>query len=121
MGASANEQEGELADPFVGEIIELTTKEDSSVKPLSIGAGGSIEQHIERDRNDPRMWDVANSKIFNIQLIDARTFKLVTGLDWTHHQRQLRQRCIRGWVYLSITNGVRKARIMELLGHHGAV
>ena len=51
------------------------------MKSLTIGAGGNIIQHIERDQNDPRVWDVANSKILNVQLIDARTFRLVTGLQ----------------------------------------
>ena len=47
---------------------------------LGIGAGGTIIQNIEPDTNDPRIWDVASSKILNVQIIDSRTFKLVTGL-----------------------------------------
>lgn len=38
-------------------------------------------QHIEEDTNDPRIWDVANSKILNIQIVDSHTFQLVTGLN----------------------------------------
>ncbi|KAF2246981.1 hypothetical protein BU26DRAFT_567307 [Trematosphaeria pertusa] len=48
---------------------------------LGVGAGGSIEQHIERDTHDPRIWDVANSKLLNIQIVDATTFRTVTGLN----------------------------------------
>lgn len=39
------------------------------------------KQHIERDTNNPRIWDIDNSKILTIHLIDARTFKLLAGLD----------------------------------------
>ena len=46
-----------------------------------MGAGGSITQHIERDENDPRIWDVANSKILNVQIIDSTTFRSLTGLN----------------------------------------
>jgi hypothetical protein len=48
---------------------------------LGIGAGGSIVQDIERDESDPRLWDRANSKIVNIHLLDAATFRSVTGLE----------------------------------------
>jgi hypothetical protein len=48
---------------------------------LGIGAGGNIRQHIERDTYDPRIWDLASSKILNVQIIDSRTFRLVTGFD----------------------------------------
>ncbi|KAF7554773.1 hypothetical protein G7Z17_g2655 [Cylindrodendrum hubeiense] len=48
---------------------------------LGIGAGGTIIQHIERDTYDPAIWDVGNSKILNIQIIDSTTFRSVTGLD----------------------------------------
>jgi len=48
---------------------------------LGIGAGGSILQHIERDTYDPRIWDLANAKILNVQIIDSTTFRLVTGLE----------------------------------------
>lgn len=49
--------------------------------PLSIGAGGNIEQHIESDTYNPRTWDMANSKLLNIQLLDSRAFRLVTNLE----------------------------------------
>ncbi|KAH8744419.1 hypothetical protein F5882DRAFT_446538 [Hyaloscypha sp. PMI_1271] len=69
------------AQPYSGKTLDLTVITDSHPTQLSVGVGGSITQHIERDKNDPRIWDVANSKILNIQIIDSTTFKLVTGLD----------------------------------------
>jgi len=54
---------------------------NAEVKPLAITPGGSIRQHIERDTNNPRIWGVGSSKILTVQLIDSRTFALVTGLD----------------------------------------
>ncbi|KAK7429489.1 hypothetical protein QQZ08_004082 [Neonectria magnoliae] len=45
---------------------------------LSLGAGGSIIQHIEPDTSDPRTWDMANSKIVHLHLIDAEAFEKVT-------------------------------------------
>lgn len=48
---------------------------------LGIGAGGTIRQHIEHDTYDPRIWDVASSKILNIQIINSTAFRMVTGLD----------------------------------------
>jgi hypothetical protein len=66
---------------FAGEILDLSVASDSRPTQLGVGAGGSIMQHIERDENDPRIWDVTNSKILNVQIIDTTTFKLVTGLN----------------------------------------
>lgn len=48
---------------------------------MGVGAGGKIEQHIEPDYDNPRIWDVGSSKILNVQLLDAHTFKTVTGQD----------------------------------------
>lgn len=56
-------------------------KTEKHPQRLGIGAGGSIIQKIEHDKNDPRIWDVDASSILNVQIIDARTFRLVTGLD----------------------------------------
>lgn len=64
---------------YTGKTFELSVKDETDVRSLSVGAGGNIVQHIERDHNDARMWDVASSKLLNVQLIDSRTFKLVTG------------------------------------------
>lgn len=62
-------------------MLELSVNDETNVRSLSVGAGGNIVQHIERDYNDARIWDVAGSKLLNVQLIDSRTFKLVTGLE----------------------------------------
>src|SRR5271154_3035491 len=71
----------ESVNPYVGNILDLTVTSESHLTQLGVGAGGSIMQHIERDENDPRIWDVANSKILNVQIIDSTTFRLVTGLN----------------------------------------
>jgi hypothetical protein len=68
-------------DYYWGRFLDLAVASDSHPTPLGIGAGGSIIQHIERDDNDPRIWDVANSKILNVQIIDSTTFRLLTGLN----------------------------------------
>jgi hypothetical protein len=68
-------------DLYAGKTLVLIAEEETNVKSLSIGVGGAIQQHIEPDHNDPRIWDVASSKILNVQLVDSRTFRLVTGLE----------------------------------------
>ncbi len=65
---------------YSGQTLTLSAEEEEEVRALSIAPGGNIIQHIERDTNDPRIWDMANSKIVNVQLIDSRTFRLVTGM-----------------------------------------
>jgi hypothetical protein len=65
--------------PYFDKFLDLYVRRGTDVDELVIGAGANIIQHIERDYNDPRIWDVANSKILNIQLIDSTAFKLVTG------------------------------------------
>ena len=44
-----------------------------------MGAGGLISQHIEPDGDDQRIWDVANSKMLNVHLINSNDFYLITG------------------------------------------
>jgi hypothetical protein len=61
---------------YWGKKLYLTVNGNSGPTALSIGAGGSIIQHIERDENNPRIWDVAN-----IQIIDSTTFRSLTGLE----------------------------------------
>jgi hypothetical protein len=48
---------------------------------LAIGAGGAIAQTVKPDRTDKRCWDLANSKIINIQILNASEFKTLTGHD----------------------------------------
>jgi hypothetical protein len=71
----------ESAFSYIEKTLKLSAKEETSVRTLSIGAGGNIVQHVERDHNDPRIWNIASSKLLNVQLIDSRTFKLVIGLE----------------------------------------
>lgn len=68
------------AAPYGGKTLTLIAEAEKEVKALAVAPGGNIIQHIEPDTNDPRLWDVANSKILNLQLVDSRTFRLVTGL-----------------------------------------
>jgi hypothetical protein len=72
---------GEIANRYAKKILNLIVVSDSHPTTLGIGAGGTIIQHIERDENNPRIWDVANSKILNVQIIDSTTFRLVTRLN----------------------------------------
>lgn len=46
---------------------------------MGIGAGGKIMQQIEEDENDSRMWDLANSKMLNVQIINSVDFHNITG------------------------------------------
>ncbi|KAH8647072.1 hypothetical protein BGZ60DRAFT_570501 [Tricladium varicosporioides] len=59
--------------------VQLLIRDESSLA-LTIGAGGTIKQTILQDKNDPRIWDVASSKLINIQLVNSSTFELITGL-----------------------------------------
>ncbi|KAK3167766.1 hypothetical protein OEA41_010895 [Lepraria neglecta] len=68
-------------DRYWEKFLDLVVASDGHPTLLGIGAGGSIIQHIERDENDPRIWDVANSKILNVQIIDSTTFRSLTGLN----------------------------------------
>lgn len=36
-------------------------------------------QHIETDSNDRRIWDVASSRLLNVQLINSHDFYAITG------------------------------------------
>lgn len=68
-------------DSYWKKTLDLSDASDGNPILLGMGAGGSITQHIERDENDPRIWDVANSKILNVQIIDSTTFRSLTGLN----------------------------------------
>jgi hypothetical protein len=71
-----------LIRPYCKKTLELTVLPPPLPQPtmLGIGAGGTIEQHIERDAHDPRIWDLTSSKILNVQIVDSTTFNAVTGL-----------------------------------------
>ncbi|EXK25027.1 hypothetical protein FOMG_18285 [Fusarium oxysporum f. sp. melonis 26406] len=72
-------QDDESPGRYQEELLILTTHEPTVPVALGIGAGGKIQQHIEPDTNDPRIWDINSSRIVNVQLLDARSFRLVTG------------------------------------------
>jgi hypothetical protein len=66
---------------YQGKRLELKDSGPKKPQALALGAGGRIRQRIEPDpTKNPRIWDVASSKILNIQLLDARSFQAVTGL-----------------------------------------
>jgi hypothetical protein len=62
-----------------GARIELIDKLEHSIA-LSIGIGASIEQNINKNSNDPRIWDTASAKLLNIQIINSTAFELITGM-----------------------------------------
>lgn len=64
---------------YLENLLTLTTHETTAPTTLGLGAGGKILQHIKRDTNDPRIWDLSSSRIINVQFLDARSFRLVTG------------------------------------------
>lgn len=69
-----------MIDDWRGEgLIDLSIIPQDSAVRLGIGAGGLISQQIEPDTNDPRIWDTANSKMLNIQLINSNDFYIITG------------------------------------------
>lgn len=47
---------------------------------MTVGVGGSITQTILEDKNDARIWDHANAKLINIQLLNSATFEHLTGM-----------------------------------------
>ncbi|KAG2343895.1 hypothetical protein BDR05DRAFT_1022479 [Suillus weaverae] len=51
-----------------------------STPMMSFGAGGTIKQVINKDYNDPRIWDVGRTKIFNVQVLNAAHFEDITKM-----------------------------------------
>ncbi|KAG8886320.1 hypothetical protein FRB98_001305 [Tulasnella sp. 332] len=51
----------------------------SNVKMLGLGAGGKIEQKINKDTHDPRIWNLKHSTLVNIQILNSLHFERVTG------------------------------------------
>ncbi|PVH76463.1 hypothetical protein DL98DRAFT_657413 [Cadophora sp. DSE1049] len=48
--------------------------ETATVQELAIAPGGFIQQTIVRDVYEPQLWDIENSVMLNLQLIDATSF-----------------------------------------------
>lgn len=59
--------------------LELTVRAQKQIT-LGIGAGGDILQEILADTANPRLWDVGNSKILNVHIVDSHRFRDITGL-----------------------------------------
>ena len=64
---------------YLAKNVDLTIIPNDSAIRLGIGGGGLISQHIEPDDDDQRIWDVANSKMLNVHLINSNDFYLITG------------------------------------------
>jgi hypothetical protein len=60
-------------------LLELSVSPSEQPR-MGLGLGGNIEQQIEEDDEDPRIWDVANSQILNIQIINSFDFFALTGI-----------------------------------------
>lgn len=56
------------------------TKSDYSPL-LDVGAGGEIRQCIVPDEEDPRSWNVNDACLINIQIVNAESFRTMTGLE----------------------------------------
>ncbi len=64
---------------YLAKIVDLTIIPSESAVRLGVGAGGLISQHLEPDENDPRIWDIANSKMLNVQIVNSDDFYVITG------------------------------------------
>ena len=69
----------ELAKDYPGKSVDLIIKPLQELR-MGLGAGGKIKQYIVEDENDARLWDVANYKILNVQIINSVDFHIVTGV-----------------------------------------
>ena len=63
----------------MAKIVDLTIISGESAVRLGAGAGGLISQHLEPDENNPRIWDIANSKMLNVQIVNSNDFYVITG------------------------------------------
>ncbi|TAQ90814.1 hypothetical protein B7494_g887 [Chlorociboria aeruginascens] len=76
------------ADVRPGQVLLLERKmfigggSKSDYSPLlDVGAGGKIRQHIVPDEEDPRSWNVNDACLINIQIVNAESFRTMTGLE----------------------------------------
>ncbi|KAG9028911.1 hypothetical protein FRB95_005909 [Tulasnella sp. JGI-2019a] len=49
------------------------------IRILGLGTGGKIEQKINQDTKDPRIWDLESSTLINIQILNSLDFMDLTG------------------------------------------
>lgn len=64
--------------PYIEKSLYLSIR-PREPSTLGIGVGGNIIQDIEKDDNDPRLWDIANSKFLFIHLLEASTCESILG------------------------------------------
>lgn len=62
-------------------ILRLRGGGPSPYPAMGLAAGGLIKQTILVDRNDPSVWDLDNSVIFNVQILNSTSFQAVTGKE----------------------------------------
>lgn len=75
----------QLVSGFKEDSLFYLTIQPDTLKVHGTGVGDNIQQLIERDERNPRLWDMTNSKILHIQLLDAFTFRSVTGMELSRH------------------------------------
>jgi ubiquitin len=61
-------------------VLRLIGGGPAPTPEMSFGAGGCIKQSINKDCNNPRIWDVDNAKIFNVQVLNAAHFEEITKM-----------------------------------------
>jgi hypothetical protein len=69
----------ELSHPFDRDHFTIIDKLEHTTA-LSIGIGADIKQNIARDVNDPRIWNTADAKLVNIQVINSVAFESITRM-----------------------------------------
>jgi hypothetical protein len=67
-----------ITTDHVHKVLVLSLLPTEQVR-MGISIGGNIKQDIEPDERSPRIWDVANSRILNVQIINSVDFHAVTG------------------------------------------
>ena len=67
-----------LVTGYTAKVIDLTIIPCAGAVRLAVGAGGLIAQTIELDENDPPIWDTANSKMLNVQIVNSNDFYSIT-------------------------------------------
>ncbi|KAL2863796.1 uncharacterized protein BJX67DRAFT_234884 [Aspergillus lucknowensis] len=69
-----------LLPRFAFSSLTLRILRENKHPPRRIDTAGNIIQDVERDTNNPRIWDVTYSKILNVNIVDYETFRSLTGL-----------------------------------------
>lgn len=76
----ANVREGQVLLLERQMFVGGGTKSDYSPL-LDIGAGAKVRQRIVPDEEDPRSWNVNDACLINVQIVNAESFRKMTGLE----------------------------------------